>query len=195
MAKMNEKLRQPEILKEIGGCVFSGMKWSGLQKHLKENFNIEASKESIKHVYNKYLQRRNEIVESEEEIQKDIRGEVENTVINTKETLQEVHDFVKKIKEKAYNNDDWKTALDASKEILNQLTFQEKVLNRMQEGINVENLNKIEITQIVVNKIDELEKQGRIKILDPSLRQQESATYSKHTDDDSVVDAEFREDE
>lgn len=165
---MNNEIRQPEVLTEIGKCVSSGMEWSGLVKHLEKKFNIKTNSVAIKKVYETYAARRGEVYAGHKELQAEVKKEVEDTILNTKNSLLKIHKFVDDMMERAKIKDD-RLALDCAREILNQLYFQEKLLNKMQVGINVQNLNKLEITQIVVKQLDELERTGQIKIVDPSL--------------------------
>lgn len=167
---VNEKIRQPEVLKEIGGCIASGMAWSALKRHLKAKFEIDTSIPTLKKVFHRYQEVRGEVVAANRDLKEDIKEEVEKTVIDGRAALKRIHAFVDALMDKASGKDD-RLALDCAREILNQLYYQEKVLNRMQAGIHVENMNKFEITQIVVTKLDELEKMGRIKIIDTTLKE------------------------
>jgi hypothetical protein len=166
--KMNDEIRRPEVLTEIGKCVSTGMNWSALKEHLKKQFKIETDVRTIKNVYDTYVMRRGEVFAGHKELQMEVKKEVEETILDTKASLKKIHKFVDNMMDRAQGEDD-RLALDCAREILNQLYFQEKLLNKMQTGINVQNLNKLEITQIVVKQLDDLEKSGQIKIIDPSL--------------------------
>jgi len=166
---VNEKLRSPEVLTEIGGCIASGMNWSALARHLKAKFEVETSIPTLKKVFSTYQERRGEVIGASRALKADIKDEIEKTVIDSKGALARIHKFVDVLMDKASGKDD-RLALDCAREILNQLYYQEKILNRMQSGIHVENMNKLEITQIVVTKLDELEKMGKIKIIDTTLK-------------------------
>jgi hypothetical protein len=168
MPKITDKLRTPEVLMDIGKQAAAGMGWAALCRYVLEKYEIKTTIPTMKLVYQTYQERRGEIVAANKEINKKILNEVEETVINTKETLKRVHVFVNELMEKSKGEDN-RLALDCAREILNQLYYQEKVLNRMQSGINIENISKLEITQIVVTKLEDLQKAGRIKIIDTTL--------------------------
>jgi hypothetical protein len=189
---MNEELRSPKVLTEIGRCIQAGMSYTELKRHLQKNFSVESTPSTIKKVYEVYLKRRNEVVAGKQEIQEDIRGEIQTTIIDTQKVLKNIHEFVMDLMDRCKHKDD-RLALDASREILNQLYYQEKVLNKMQAGIQVENLNKIEITQIVVNELESLETNGRIKILDPMLRAKQTEKFDKIIDVEEVEENEAKD--
>lgn len=164
-----EEIRQPKILTALGKWRTCGMGWEAISRLLKKECDIQATTATIRNVYNTYLEHRTEIVAANQEIKDVIKDEINDTVIDTKKTLGEIHEFVRDMMARAKGSDD-RLALDCAKEILNQLYYQERVLNRMQAGVNIESINKIEITQIVVKKLDELEKSGRIKVMDVTLK-------------------------
>lgn len=167
--QMNEYLRKPEVLTEIGGCIASGMNWEALRRHLKGKYSIESTTKTIKKVYNTYIERRAEVIGGKKDLAKKIETEVEETIINTRDSLTKIHKFVDGLMDRTRGLDDH-LALEASREILRQLSFQERLLNRLQTGRAEEGqISKIEITQIVINKLDELEKSGRIKVIDVTL--------------------------
>jgi hypothetical protein len=166
---MNEELRQPEVLTELGKCAFSGMNWAALKKHVNRKFGIETSVPTLKRVFNTYLERRAEIIASNKEIQTEMKGEIDKTIINTRSALEKIHKYVDELMEYSRHRDD-RLGLECAKEILNQLYFQEKLINKLTTGVNIEQMNKIETIQIMVNKLDSLEKEGRIKIIDTSLK-------------------------
>lgn len=172
MAKgvINEEIRNPEVLTEIGRAVGTGMDWTALKKHLKNKYNIEANVRTIKAVYSTYVVRRGEIINGDKEIKQEIKEEVQDTILNTRDTLKKIHAFTDQLLERAKGKDD-RLALDCAKEILNQLSFQEKLLNKMQAGINVTNLTKIDMVQIVNTQFDQLQKSGHVKVVDVSLEQ------------------------
>ena len=144
------------------------MSWTCLSRHLQTKYNITCTAPTLRNVYQTYAERRTEVIAGSNELSHVIRSEVEDTIINTKETLRKVHRFVDNLMEKSAGNDD-KLALECAKEIRSQLEFQEKLLNKMQTGLEGANIGKLEITQIVINKLEDLEKSGRIKIIDATL--------------------------
>ena len=183
LGKMNEDIRKPEVLTAIGKWKAGGINWTAIQRQLKQDFDIEAIPKTIKKVYDTYIEHRSEIIAANKDIKDVIKAEINDTVIDTKKTLKKIHEFVTEMMERARGSDD-RLALDCSKEILNQLYYQERVLNRMQAGVNIENINKIEITQIVVKKLDELEKMGRIKVIDATLRPESKGEIYEVKDDE-----------
>jgi len=157
---MRDDLRKPEILKEIGKLRSAGMGFKGIAEHLATKFNLdpEPSKTTVRSAYKVYSTRRTEIIAGDEEL----KGEIRESILNTKNQLTKLNDIVWDIidtTEKSENK------LAAAKEILNHLRFQEQILNKLTQSFDTQTLNKIEVTKIVVNNLEQLERDGFIKVL------------------------------
>ena len=152
-------IRKPEVLKEIGKLRSSGMSFQGIAKTLSGKYGLKKPNHaSVQKAYEVYASRQGEVIAGDEELKQGIK----EAVLDTKDQLVKLNEMVWDIIKDAETSKD---KLNAAREILNQLRFQEQLINKLTEGFDFNNLNKLEVTKIVVNNLEQLEKDGYIKIL------------------------------
>ena len=173
-------LRSPEVLTEIGKLRSSGMSFNGIAKEISRTFNLkEPTVLAVQKAYNIYSSRSSEVIAGDDELKKGIK----EAVLDTKDQLVKINSIVWEIIQSAETPKD---KLGAAKEILNHLRFQQQLITKITEGFDFKNMNRIEVTKIVVNNLEQLEKDGFIKILNKP---------GQIIDLEKVREAEFTEDE
>lgn len=161
---MKDELRSPKALKKMGELRSAGMSWTGIQAALEKDMDIKASLPTIQNAYNIYVARSSEIIAGDEAL----KGALQEAVFDTAERLKKIGRVMDDIIDQARTTTTDKIA--ASKEILNQLYFQEKLLNRIQQGFDWGKVSKVEYTKISVKNIVELEKAGKLLTADTLVK-------------------------
>lgn len=161
--RYSELLTEPEMLTYIGKCYSNGMSYIGIAKAIKNKFDIDVSNNGIKNAIQVFTTRRSDVIKGSYEMNQLIKG----TIIDTEKDLRKLKDRCWGLLERAESEGIFESVA-IMKEILKQMEFQEKILSRMHTNINQTKINKLEMTQVIVNSLDELEKQGVIKILRPN---------------------------
>jgi hypothetical protein len=160
---IKDKLAEPEVLKKIGKLYSSGMSYAGIAQKLREEDGIDCLGSQVRKVHSIYQVRSQEIIAGDEEL----KNEIKETVLNTKKQLKEINKLVWELIEKARAEGklNLENAIPAVREIRTQLELQEKLLSRMEEGVDFRNMNKIQMTQIIIENLQVLERDGYIRIL------------------------------
>jgi len=160
---IRDQIAEPEILVKIGKLHSSGMSISGIRAKLKEENNIDAGFMAIKSAIRTYSTRSTEILTGDSELKKEIK----EVILDTKSQLQAVNelvwDLIKEAKDQGKLN--LQTAVPALKELREQLRLNEEIMKRMTDNVDFRQMGKIEMTQIIIEKLEVLEKQGYIKVL------------------------------
>ena len=177
---MRDELRNPKVLKKLGELKSAGMSWVAIKQTLERELGIKANISTIQGVYKIYASRSSEIIAGDDEL----KGALKQAVFDTAERLKKIGRIMDELLDQARTSAGDK--ISASKEILNQLYFQEKLLNNIQQGFDWGKINKIEYTKISVNNLEELEKAGYIKIL---------KRPGEVIDVENIKEAEFEEEE
>jgi hypothetical protein len=153
---MKDELRSPKALRKLGELRSAGMSWTAIQGTLERELEIKASLPTIQNAYNVYVARSSEIIAGDNAL----KGALKDAVFDTAERLKKIGKVMDDLLDSARTSAGDKIA--ATKEILNQLYFQEKLLNRIQQGFDFSKVSKVEYTKISVKNIVELEKAGKL---------------------------------
>jgi len=156
---MINELRNPEILRKLGEWKGAGQTWKTIKVTLERDCGIKASLPAIQNAYDVYSARSSEIIAGDE----NLKATLKEAVLDTANQLKEINNIMREIIADAKGKPESKIA--AAREVLNQLYFQEKLLNRMMTGFNMQSISKIEYTKVSVNNLEELEKAGYIKVI------------------------------
>ena len=156
--KDQDMMAEPKTLQKIGKLRSGGMSFQGIANRLIQEDGIKTGYMAVKRAYEIYSTKSKDIVAGDNQL----KTELQEVVLDTKNQLKLINESVWEV---LRNSGKDGITLQATREILKQLEFQEKMLNRMEEGFDFRKANKIEITQIVVNSLESLEKAGYIKIL------------------------------
>lgn len=154
------ELKRPEIFFDIGRLISVGNSYTEVADKINQKYGLRANNEQIREVYNTYVTRRKEMIDADKEIQEGLRKDL----LNTREQLLASNKKVWEIIDKTKYDD---TKIKALKEVREQLVFQERLIHKLMEGFRPEKADTIMLTQVVVNSLDQLEKDGFIKILKP----------------------------
>lgn len=156
-------LAEPEILLKIGKLHSAGMSVSAICQKLRQENGIKAGYAAVKSAIKTYSTRGTEILAGDDEL----KGEIKEVIINTKKQLKDVNELIWDLINVARKDGQLhlKTAISAVGEIRKQMEFQEKLLNRMEEGIDYTKMNSVHMTQIIVDNLTVLQESGYIKIL------------------------------
>ena len=152
-------LRKPEVLREIGKLRGSGMSFRGIAKSISGSYGVKLPTVlAVQKAYEVYTARQGDIIEGDKELQNEIKG----ALIDTKDQLIKLNELMWTVINDAETSKD---KISAAKEVLNQMRFQETLITKVTDGFDFKKMNKIEITKIIVNNLEQLEKDGFIKIL------------------------------
>jgi len=161
MATKMSKLKEPEVLVYIGKLYSSGMNYSEIVEKVREKFGIEANSTQIKKVITIFKSRQSDLIKGDNEL----KNMVKWTILDTKKELEKIHQECLDILEEAKRIKDFKSRIAAVREIRGQLEFQEKLQQRLTGSLDGAKINKLEMTQVIVNSLEDLERHGVIKIL------------------------------
>lgn len=156
---VRDQLAEPKILQKIGKLRSSGMSISAIQKKLKEEDNINAGYLAVKSAYSVYSIRSREILEGDSQL----KGEIKGAILDSKKQLKAINEIVWGVIADAQSSGELK--VKAAREIIEHLKFQESLLQRMEEGLDFRKMNKVQMTQVIIENLTVLEKDGFIKIL------------------------------
>jgi len=184
---MNDNLRSPIALKKLGELRGTGMSWTAIQQTIERELEIKASLPTIQNAYKVYCARSSEIVAGDDEL----KNTLKEAVLNTADQLKEINNIMMGILKEARTASGDKIA--ASKEILNQLYFQEKLLNRISQGFDWGKISRVEYTKISINNLEELEKAGYIKILKKPGMMNVTPNGMPPKEEETIVDAEYQD--
>jgi len=158
-----DKIFKPEMLVKIGKLHSSGNSIGAICKRLREEDGINAGFTAVKRAITVYSTRSGEIIQGDKELKSEIKG----IILDTKSQLQAVNtlvwDLIKEAKNQGKLN--LQTAIPAIKELREQLKLNEDILKRMNENVDYKQMGKVEMTQIIIEKLEVLEKQGYIKVI------------------------------
>jgi len=154
-----DSLRNPQALRKIGEMRGAEASWTHIQQTLEKDLGIKASLPTIQNAYNIYSARSSEIIAGDDQL----KGALKQSVFDTAERLKKIGRVMDEMLDQARTTPGDKIA--ASKEILNQLYFQEKLLNRIEQGFDWGKISKIEYTKISVNNLEELDKLDNLILL------------------------------
>lgn len=156
--KVNEFLASPDMQKKLGHMYSSGMNFADIHKQLvMEGLNVGFYE--VKNAIKRNLARRSEIIQSN----LDLKNEIKEIILSEVDQIKKLNEFTWEIINDAKTNKELK--LQAANQVLKQLEFQAKKIDRLKQGVQTTKINKVEMTQIIVNSLDDLEKQGYIKII------------------------------
>lgn len=156
---MIDEIRDPKILSKIADYRSLGSSWTFISKKIREEFNIEASDMALKRAYDSYISKATELVSQDDTLKYAIKGRI----LQVEDQLKKVNESMMSILSQRYVKDSDKVS--AAREILRQLQFQEKLLERLKEGFDTKRISRIEYTKVSVNNLEELERLGYIKVL------------------------------
>ena len=163
MNRINEKLAEPHILKKIGQLKSSGMSFTGIRNKLQEEDHLNVTIFSVKKAFELYSTRTKEIVEGD----KSLKNELKEVVIDTKTQLKLVNDLMWELINKAREQGKLSVfnAVPALKEIREQIKLQNDLIKDIQGNFDYKQMNTIQLTQVIVNNLENLQKDGFIKVL------------------------------
>lgn len=180
-----DQLKEPDVLVYVGKCYSSDMGYSAIARAVKRKYNIEANNQQIKQVIAIFQSRKSDLINGSNELQEMVKG----VILDTKSQLERINNECWKIFDEFDKKKESEMKLAAMRDILKQLEFQERLLTRLSSSISKPKINKLEMTQIIVNSLDDLEKQGVIKILKP-LEGNIGINSNEFVNDDKIVEVE-----
>jgi hypothetical protein len=161
--RISDQLAQPKILQKIGKLHSAGMSIAAICQKLRQENGINAGYAAVKSAIRTYSTRGTEILAGDEQL----KGEIKEIVLDTKKQLKEINQLIWDLLNTAREQGKLKlqAAINATQEIRKQLEFQEKLLGRMEEGIDYKKMNVVAMTNILVENLTVLQESGYIKIL------------------------------
>lgn len=154
-------LRKPEVVSLIGKLMTMEMNSTAIGREIQQRFSLNKNitGRQVDTVYKDiFLKHKTELVKADQEV-KDI---IKKQVINTSTQLDKINSIVNDILDDPATRSGMKLA--AIDRIMEQLKFQAKLLEKLTEQSGVTKVSKLEMTQIVVNSLDELKKLGYVII-------------------------------
>jgi len=157
-----DKLSDPVILRKIGKLVAGGKSYSVIQRILKEEDKIETGYFSVKKAYETYSARSNDITEANT----DLKGELTGAVLDIREQLKAINDLCWELIKNARDQGKLNVinAMPAVRELMKQVEFQYKVLNRIESSFDFRKENNLALTQVIIDKLQMFEKDGFISV-------------------------------
>lgn len=152
-------IRHPDILIDIGKKVSAGMTWAEIAESMEKQFAIKTSPSYVEKIYQRYAARRNEILSGDAAL----RDQVKQEILDWKGQLQKINTQTWQILEDVSMKPEQK--LKAMGEVRAQLELQNKIMERMENTFASKAMNSIDITRLVFAQLQQLEKEGMIKIL------------------------------
>jgi len=155
------KLKDPDVLIYAGKLYSSGMNYSDISRNIQEKFGIEANSTQVKKIIALFQNRKSDLIEGDNKLKQMVKG----AILDTKKELERIHQECIDILDEAKRIKDFRSRISAIREIRGQLELQEKIIQRITSIGGGSKINKLELTQVIVNSLEDLEKQGVIKIL------------------------------
>lgn len=186
-----DQLKEPDVLVYIGKCYSSDMGYSAIAKAVKRKFGIEANNQQINKVIAIFKNRQSDLIYGNNELQEMVKC----VILDTKSQLERINNECWKIFDEFDKKKESSMKLAAMRDILKQLEFQEKLITRLSGSIIKPKINKLEMTQVIVNSLEDLEKQGIIKILKPNDVNNIGIDSEKFVSDEVIIESEIKEDE
>jgi len=155
----NDIVRTPEIFAEIGKMYSTGMSAPSIAKKIGEITGKEVSVNIITGAIKRFNEKKGAVIETNKEVQNMIRGSIESAI----EELAELKDILKDLAKD--DDSENKDKISAIKEIRNIIETKLKIMDRLLQGFDVTKVNKLQMTQVIMNILPEFEEQGYIKIL------------------------------
>jgi len=154
-----EELRDPKAKARIAELRAQGKSWNTIRETCNRELGLKASTTAYMNTYDDVAVQTAEVIAADDAV----KATLKKAVLKTAEQLEEINDVMRQILKD--NMEDPQHRISASREILNHLYFQEKLLNRINDSFNIGKVSKIEYNKISINNLDELAKRGYIKIL------------------------------
>lgn len=152
-------LRDPTVLKKIAELKSAECSWQHIIDTLEADMGIKTSIPAAQNAYNVFVSRSSEIMAGDEAL----KGVLKSVVYNVSDKLKKIGDKMDQILDmNRATPDQW---IAASREILNQLCFQQKMLNTMQQSFDWGKISKIEYTKVSTVNLEELDKADHIIII------------------------------
>lgn len=169
---MANDIRDPDVLREIGKLVSSGVSYTGIAEQLKTK-GIETTAQTVKRVYDQYSHRTTDIIAGDKELKAMIKADVLGVVDQLKAINAVTWDIINDLQAKQKQPD---SVLKALREIRGQLELNVQLSERLTNTVDFGKVNKVELTQNIVNIYEKLKKDGYgdIKICPKCLDQDES---------------------
>lgn len=159
--KVIDKLKEPDVLIYIGKCYSADMGLNAIAKAIKRRFGIDATYHQIRKVVAIFKNRQSDLIKGD----RDLQGMIKGVIIDTESEIRRLHKECVSILEEAKYIQNFNARISAIRELRSLIELQDKLLSKLHGTLDGSKVNKLELTQIIVNSLDDLEKQGIIKIL------------------------------
>lgn len=159
---MIDELREPEVLETLAKLKARGLSWKGITDKISDELGKEISVKAVRNAYDLVATKNAELMTEDEEL----KGKLTKIVFNQKDQIEKINKTCNSLLDELMESkEDPMAAISAMKEIREQIKLQKELLERLTDGFDPNKINRIEYTNISVNNLNELEKQGYIKIL------------------------------
>ena len=160
-----------------------GQSYNATQKIIQSEFGIKANKNTIKRIYNEYLIKTDLVIQSDDKLKKEVTEAILNTTLQLKTANGIINDLILKYK----NENKPEVMIACSREIINQLAFQEKLLERLMARKEAVKVNNVFVTNVLVGKLREWQDSGFITIHKvPTFKKEEDVKFEDYDEDSSI---------
>ena len=165
MARQNKIMKSTELQKTVMELSKQGQGYQAISEHLK-GLGHNISFMSIKRYMDKVKDKKANIVANDQQLTEYVKARI----IDTGEQLREVNKIMWGLVKAAKTSKEFK--LKTMKQIMDSIKLADQMMNEFR-GLKINQTgetNTVQLVQIVVDKLNELEARGDIKILNPRLR-------------------------
>jgi len=165
MARKNKIMQSNALQKTVMELQGQGLGYQAIAENLK-NDGHDISFMSIKRYLDKVKEKKSEVVANDEQLAQYVKARI----MDTGEQLREVNKIMWNLVKTAKVSKEFK--LKTIKQIMDSIKMADQMMNEF-KGMSIKqtgSTNTVQLVQIVVDKLNELEARGDIKILNPRLR-------------------------
>ena len=165
MARQNKIMQSNALQKTVMELQGQGLGYQAIAENLK-NDGHDISFMSIKRYLDKVKEKKSEVVANDEQLAQYVKARI----MDTGEQLREVNKIMWNLVKTAKVSKEFK--LKTIKQIMDSIKMADQMMNEF-KGMSIKqtgSTNTVQLVQIVVDKLNELEARGDIKILNPRLR-------------------------
>lgn len=154
----NDDIRRPEILTKIGKLASAGLSWTYIADMLKKEDGIDAAPQLVHKVYEEFTHRTTAIIAGDQKLKDLIKADILGIVDQMKAINSTAWDILAELQQSKVRQPG--TMLKALKEIRGQLELNMRLSERLTSSVNLDKVNKVELTQNIVNIFEKLKKDG-----------------------------------
>ena len=164
-AKMldRDKVRTPDVMKELGRMVYDSYSWSYISKKISDMTNTILGEKGAKNLWEEYKAKRTELLIGD----KGLKADIVKTIIDTDDQLHRINTICNKVLDDLIEDgySDKTMVLKTLQEIRAQIKLQIDVVSKLTQGFDEHKLSKQKYIKESLSNLKDLDKNHFIKIL------------------------------